>query len=106
VFRPPARLAFWAAVALALVTVPGKGFAADPVHCLSAAEERAALASGKAVPFATVIRTLHRAPKDVIGAKLCQDSDRLIYLLTLLGRDGKVKRTTVDAGSGQVVGER
>jgi hypothetical protein len=100
------RLARRAALGWPLIVVPGASFAAEPAHCLSAADERAAIASGKAVPFATVIKTLHRAPKDVIGAKLCQDSDRLIYVLTLLGRDGKVKRATVDAGSGQVVGER
>jgi len=104
--RALAGLARRVALGVILVVMPGAGFAADQSHCLSAAEERAALASGKAVPFTTVIRTLHRAPKEVIGAKLCQESDRLIYLLTLLGRDGKVKRATVDAGSGQVVGER
>jgi uncharacterized membrane protein YkoI len=98
-----------AAAAMVLTTaivVPVKGFAADPVHCLGAEDERAAIASGKAVPFASVIRTLHRAPKDVIGARLCQEGDRLIYLLTLLGRDGKVRRASIDAASGAVVGER
>ena len=60
----------------------------------------------KTVPLASVIHALHRPAKDVIKAQLCQDPDRLIYLLTLLGRDGKVKRTIVDATSGAVVGER
>src|SRR6202023_592344 len=60
----------------------------------------------KTVPLATVIHTLHRAPKDVIKAQLCQEPDRLIYMLTLLGRDGKVKRAIVDATNGSVVGER
>jgi len=88
------------------IVIPTSGFAAETAHCLSAQEERAAIASGKAVPFASVIRTLHRAPKDVIGARLCQEGDRLIYMLTLLGRDGKVRRASVDAASGAVVGER
>jgi hypothetical protein len=88
------------------IAIPVSGLAADSVHCLSAADERAALSSGKAVPFSSVIRTLHRAPKDVIGAKLCQEGDRLIYMLTLLGRDGKVRRASIDAASGAVVGER
>jgi uncharacterized membrane protein YkoI len=106
---PVLRLAGVGAAAMVLTTaivMPVKGFAADPVHCLSAEDERAAIASGKAVPFASVIRTLHRAPKDVIGARLCQEGDRLIYLLTLLGRDGKVRRASIDAASGAVVGER
>ena len=86
--------------------VPLSGFAAEPVHCLTGEEERAAIASGKAVAFAAVVRTLHRAPKDIIGTRLCREGDRLIYLLTLLGRDGKVRRATLDAASGAVVGER
>jgi hypothetical protein len=99
------RLACRLAAGLALIA-PNGGFAAEPAHCLSGDEERAAIASGKAVPFASVILTLHRAPKDIIGARLCHEGDRLIYLLTLLGRDGKVRRATVDAASGAVVGER
>jgi hypothetical protein len=98
-------LAGGAAAAFALL-MPLSGLAAEPAHCLTGAEERAALASGKAVPFAAVIRTLHRAPKDIIGTRLCREGDRLIYLLTLLGRDGKVRRATLDAASGAVVGER
>jgi uncharacterized membrane protein YkoI len=58
------------------------------------------------MPLATVIHTLRRAPKDVIKAQLCQEGDRLIYQLTLLARDGKVKRAVVDASNGAVVGER
>lgn len=102
------RARFWAVLALAgaLAAAPARGFAAEPPHCLNGDEQRAAIAGGKAVPLASVIHALHRPPKDVIKAQLCQEPDRLIYMLTLLGRDGKVKRTTVDATSGAVVGER
>jgi hypothetical protein len=93
-------------VAIPILAVPGHGLAAESIHCLSGDELRAAGANGKTVPLATVIHTLHRAPKDVIKAQLCQEPDRLIYRLTLLGRDGKVKRATVDAINGSVVGER
>jgi uncharacterized membrane protein YkoI len=89
-----------------IVAVPGNGLAAESVHCLTGDEQRAAIANGKAVPLATVIHALHRAPKDVIKAQLCQEPERLIYMLTLLGRDGKVKRAIVDATNGAVVGER
>jgi hypothetical protein len=89
-----------------ILTVPSDGLAAESLRCLSGDEQRAAGANGKTVPLATVIHALHRAPKDVIKAQLCQEADRLIYRLTLLGRDGKVKRATVDANSGSVVGER
>jgi hypothetical protein len=93
-------------VAGVALLMPIGGFAAEPAHCLTGAEERTAIASGKAIAFAAVVRTLHRAPKDIIGARLCREGDRLIYLLTLLGRDGKVRRATLDAASGAVVGER
>ncbi len=92
--------------AVPLMAVPSNGLAAESLHCLTGDEQRAAIANGKTVPLATVIHTLHRAPKDVIKAQLCQESDRLIYMLTLLGRDGKVKRAIVDATNGAVVGER
>jgi hypothetical protein len=89
-----------------IMAVPDDGLAAESAHCLTGDEQRAAIANGKTVPLATVIHTLHRAPKDVIKAQLCQEPERLIYVLTLLGRDGKVKRALVDATNGAVVGER
>jgi hypothetical protein len=107
--QPAARVRLRAALAGgalgALALVPIGALAAEPPHCLSGEEQRAAIASGKAVPYASVIRTLHRAPKEVIAARLCQESDRLVYMLTLLGRDGKVRHATVDAENGAVVGE-
>jgi len=108
VFKPAFRS--WVAAGLLsaapIMTVPGHGLAAESAHCLTGDEQRAAIANGKTVPLATVIHTLHRAPKDVIKAQLCQEPERLIYVLTLLGRDGKVKRAIVDATNGAVVGER
>jgi hypothetical protein len=110
-FKPCFKSCFgsWAAAGLFLaapvMAVPSNGLA-ESLHCLTGDEQRAATANGKTVPLASVIHTLHRAPKDVIKAQLCQEPDRLIYMLTLLGRDGKVKRAIVDATSGAVVGER
>jgi uncharacterized membrane protein YkoI len=76
-------------------------------RCLNKEEQRNAIAERRAVPLAAALRTLRRrVPGEVIRARLCQDQDRLIYLLTVLSRDGKVKRATVDAANGAVVGER
>jgi len=106
---------FWAAsgllwavpiMAVPILALPRDGLAAEQLHCLTGDEQRAAIANGKTVPLAAVIHALHRAPKDVVKAQLCQEPDRLIYMLTLLGRDGKVKRAIVDATNGAVVGER
>jgi hypothetical protein len=90
---------------LALSSLPRASVAAE-LRCLIGEEQRAAIATGKAMPLAAVIHNLHRPPKDVIKAQLCEEPERLIYMLTLLGRDGKVKRATVDATNGAMVGER
>jgi uncharacterized membrane protein YkoI len=92
-------------LAASILLVPRISPAAEP-HCLTGEEQRAAIATGKSMPLATVIHNLHRPAKDVIKAQLCEEPERLIYMLTLLGRDGKVKRATVDATNGAVVGER
>ena len=75
--------------------------------CLSKDERRAAMASGQLTKVATVMRTVKgRSNRDVIRVVLCRSPKGLVYVLTLLGRDGKVTRTTVDATSGLVVGAR
>jgi hypothetical protein len=93
-------------IAVPILAVPSNSVAAESLHCLTGDEQRAAIANGKTMPLATVIHTLHHAPKDVIKAQLCQEPERLIYKLTLLGRDGKVRRASVDATNGAVVGDR
>jgi uncharacterized membrane protein YkoI len=81
--------------------------AAERARCLTRDQQRSALADGKAVPLAQALKTLRRRmPGEVVKARLCHDGDRLIYLLTVLPRDGKVRRATVDAANGSVVGER
>ena len=46
-----------------------------------------------------------RTPAAICSApSLCERNGKLVYLLTLLGRDGKVVHTTVDAGNGSVIG--
>jgi uncharacterized membrane protein YkoI len=93
-------------LAAPILAIPRPVTAAEAAHCLSGEEQRAAIASGKSMALAAVIHSLHRAPRDVIKAQLCEEPERLIYMLTLLGRDGKVKRAIVDATNGAVVGER
>jgi uncharacterized membrane protein YkoI len=75
--------------------------------CLSREERRAALASSQTVGLATVIRSVKgRSNREVIRVRLCRSPKGLVYVLTLLARDGKVTRATVDATSGTVVGAR
>jgi uncharacterized membrane protein YkoI len=81
---------------------------APPEHaCLDQKERRAEIASGGVVRLATAIRAAKsRMPGTVVQARLCHGQDGLVYVLTVLARDGKVARIVVDAAKGTLVGER
>src|SRR5262245_3576808 len=69
-------------------------------HCLTRAEQRAQAAAHAVVPLSLVIARV-KDHGSVIGARLCERGGKLVYLLTVLGRDGKVARTSVDAANGE-----
>ena len=93
-----------AALAL-LLAVQTPAAAEDALRCLSRNEQRAAIADGRAVPLASARHTLRlKMPGELVKARLCQQQERLIYLLTVLARDGKVRHVTVDASNGAVIG--
>jgi hypothetical protein len=79
-----------------------------PQHvCLDQRERKVAEESGKVVNLATAMRAARkRAPGTLVQARLCHDKDGLVYVLTVLARDGKVARLTVDAAKGTLVGVR
>ena len=73
--------------------------------CLTRAEQRAAIAESRVIPLATAKRMLRqRIAGELLRARLCSGSGRLIYLLTVLTHDGKVRHVTVDATNGTVIG--
>jgi hypothetical protein len=72
-------------------------------HCLSRAEQRARAASHAVVPLSRAMRAVHKHG-EVIHARLCERSGHLVYLLTVLGPDGKVAQASVDAANGTVIG--
>jgi uncharacterized membrane protein YkoI len=78
------------------------------LRCLTRDQQRVAIAERRAVTLATVRRTLRkRLPGELVRARLCQEpSGRLIYLLTVLPRDGKVRRVTIDARTGAIISIR
>lgn len=92
---------------LGLAAFPAQGADVPRQACLSKAEQRAAVASRKAIPLAKALKARARVRHgDLVRAQLCQDGDRLVYVLTLLGRSGKVITATVDAASGEPVSAR
>ena len=85
--------------------VPCLAAAADRKACLSPEERRAVIAAHKAVPLARAMHVVKaRIAGDVVKARLCEQERGLVYVLTVLARDGKVTRVSVDAASGTVVG--
>jgi uncharacterized membrane protein YkoI len=73
--------------------------------CLTKAEQRAAVASHRAISLGRAIRFAHRRGYrgEALRARLCHRGERLVYVLTLLARNGKVRRVTVDAANGRVI---
>jgi uncharacterized membrane protein YkoI len=80
---------------------------ADEAHCLSREQQRQAIATGRAVPLGVAIRNARsRLGGEVVRARLCDGERGLVYLLTVLRKDGKVVRATVQASSGQLTSKR
>jgi uncharacterized membrane protein YkoI len=71
--------------------------------CLTKAEQRAAVDANKAISLGQAIKSLrqYRKHSEVVRARLCRHDEKLVYVLTLLGRSGKVIDATVDAVNGE-----
>jgi hypothetical protein len=72
--------------------------------CLSKPEQRAAVSAKRAVPLADAAKALRERRADLVRAQLCRRGDRLVYVLTLLARNGKVTTEAVDATTGASAG--
>jgi len=90
------------AAAGALACVPRAASANEHLVCLTKEQRRGELASKHVVSLGTALRAAHGRRSELIDAKLCRGTNGLFYLLTLLPRDGKVRRATVDAGTGKL----
>ena len=110
------RLVMAAMVVVALAPAPARGeeagrlqrAGADASHaCLDQKERRVASESGWVVQLVTAMRVAkRRMPGTVVRARLCRGEEGLVYVLTVLARDGRVARLTVDAVKGTFVGQR
>jgi hypothetical protein len=71
--------------------------------CLIKAEQRAVVAGKRAISLGQAIKSLreHKKYSEVVRARLCRHDEKLVYVLTLLGRSGKVLNVTVDAVTGE-----
>jgi uncharacterized membrane protein YkoI len=91
-------------LALVVLAAAPPAAAADPA-CLTQEQRRAAVASHRAIPLARAVRDVRRriAGAEVVGARLCYRGSDLVYVLTVLARDGKVTHASVNAASGVIM---
>jgi len=79
--------------------------AAEPRHCLKSDERRLAIKVQKLVPLGRAIRRVKaHYPGELVAVGLCEQGKRLLYVLTVLPRSGKVVHASVDAATGAMVG--
>ena len=107
------RFAFAALALLAFASARAQD-GAQPDHrapvaaapCLDQKERRTESETGHVVRLGVAMRVAKsRVPGGaVVRARLCQGKDGLVYVLTVLARDGKVARIMVDAVKGTLVG--
>ncbi len=77
--------------------------ASGHISCLTRPEQRAAVSAKRAISLAQALKLLHeqRRYSEVLRARLCRRNGRLAYVLTLIGRNGKVAVVTIDAANGE-----
>jgi len=100
------RIARRFAIATWIILSLAPARAAEVAHaCLDQKERRAEIESGRVVRLDAAMRVARsKMPGTVVRARLCRGNDGLVYVLTVLARDGKVARLTVDAVKGTLVG--
>jgi uncharacterized membrane protein YkoI len=100
------RIACRFAVAVLTILWLAPACAAELGHaCLDQKERRAEVESGRVVRLATALQAARsKMAGTLVRARLCHGNDGLVYVLTVLARDGKVARLTVDAVKGSLVG--
>jgi len=96
--------AFRVVIALALAGCAASSrvvVAAEEHRCLDPEERRAAIAARQAVPLTKAVHAARaHVSGEVVKARLCEQGKTLVYMLTVLGHDGKVSRASVDGASG------
>ena len=85
-----------------LVAAAAPVLAAEHGRCLPPEERRAKIAAHAVIPLAKAIREAKVPHREVVRAGLCEQNGRLVYVLTVLGHDGRVTRIAIDGGTGTV----
>jgi uncharacterized membrane protein YkoI len=98
------RLIAFATALAASILLHDAAVAAESGACLTPDQRRAAIQNRKAVPLGRALRTAKaRHAGDLLNARLCRQGKGLVYVLTVLARDGKVMHVRVDADNGNYI---
>ena len=96
------------AITILLLSLAASPLAAADQHaCLTRAEQQLAVNGGQAIPLAAAIKAVraHSRARQVVRAQLCREPKGLVYVLTVLARDGRVTHARVEAASGGLIDE-
>jgi uncharacterized membrane protein YkoI len=90
-----------------LVCGAGLGPAVAEQNCFSAEDTREQVTKHGLIALHDVVRSARGSGQaDLISARLCETNGNLVYMIAMLGRDGKVMRMTVDARTGNLINTR
>ncbi len=86
---------------------PGVPAAQAETVCFSAEDTRDHVSRQGLIPLSDVVRSARGAGQaDLISARLCETSGNMVYMIAMLGRDGRLMRLTVDARTGELINTR
>jgi hypothetical protein len=72
--------------------------------CLTAAETREMVKSRRVIePFAALKYAAAQRKAEALSARLCRSAEGLVYIITLLHRDGRLVHVEVEAATGKLV---
>jgi uncharacterized membrane protein YkoI len=72
--------------------------------CLSDRDMREVLEEKRVVPPIAALRAARaKSPGDALRARLCMQGEDLVYIVTVLGKDGKIVLVNIDGRSGKPV---
>jgi uncharacterized membrane protein YkoI len=91
----------WIVLAAFFVLMTSGAVSADEGRCLNPEQRRAAIAGRQTVPLTRAIRVAKtHVSGEIVRARLCERGKALVYVLTVLTRDGKVMRASIDGVTG------
>jgi uncharacterized membrane protein YkoI len=98
---------YWVFLSVIFLSGVGMNAASAQQTCFSAEETRVNVAQFGLVSLHDVVRSARGGSQaDLISARLCETNGNMVYMIAMLGRDGRVMRMTVDARTGNVINNR